>query len=55
MAVNDKQKIIAIDIAANTQALIEAKLLQGYVILHIVSLLPTYPKLIIIYATPETI
>ena len=55
MAVNDKQKIALIDIDANTKATIDAKLAQGYVILFIVSLLPTYPKLLIVYATPDVI
>lgn len=55
MAVNDKQKIILLDINAGTQALIEAKLNEGYVILFIVSLLPKFEKLLVIYATPQTI
>ena len=53
--VNDKQKIIVLDINANTKALIEEKLLEGYVIQHIVSLSPTLTKLVIVYSTPEII
>ena len=55
MAVNDKQKIVLIDINANTQTLIEAKLAEGYVILFMLSMLPTYTKILIVYATPPTI
>jgi hypothetical protein len=55
MAQNDIQKIALIDINANTQALIEAKLTEGYVIISITSLLPTYPKLLIVYVIPEVI
>jgi hypothetical protein len=52
MAANIHQKIVLIDINANTQALIEAKLLEGYVIISMVSLLPTFTKLLIIYVIP---
>lgn len=55
MAVNDKQKIAIVDIAAGTDALISQKLLEGYVIQFIVSLTPVYNKLLIIYSTPDTI
>lgn len=55
MAINDKQKIVLIDINANTQQLIEAKLALGFVIIQMVSLLPTYTKLLIVYATPPEI
>jgi hypothetical protein len=55
MPVNDKQKLILIDINANTQQLIQDKLNQGFVIEYIVSLLPTFTKLLIVYATPEVI
>lgn len=55
MAVNDKQKIIVLDITANTKTLIEDRLLEGYVITHIVNLQPSINKLLIVYATPETI
>ena len=55
MPVNNKQKTVLIDINVNTKQLIDDKLVQGYVILFIVSLLPTYTKLLIIYATPEEI
>jgi hypothetical protein len=54
MAINDKQKIAVVDINAGTQALIEQKLLDGYVILFIVNLQPL-SKLLIVYATPDTI
>lgn len=55
MAVNDKQKIAVLDIAAGTQALIEAKLAEGYVITHICSLAPAQNKILIIYVIPEFI
>ena len=55
MPVNDKQKIIVLDIAANTQTLIEQKLALGYVILFMVNLQPAINKLLIVYATPPEI
>lgn len=55
MPINDKQKIIVLDINANTQQLIEAKLQLGYVITFIVNLQPSVNKLLIIYATPDFI
>lgn len=55
MPVNNLQKIVILDIAANTKELIEAKLLEGYVIQHIVSLSPTLAKLVIVYSTPAEI
>jgi len=55
MAVNDKQKIVTVAIAADTQQLIEAKLALGYVILFVVNLQPSVNKLLIIYATPPEI
>lgn len=55
MAVNNKQKIIVLDISANTQELIEDKLQQGYVIEFMLSLTPVFNKFLIVYATPESI
>lgn len=55
MPVNDKQKIVLIDINANTEQFIKDRLLQGYVIQFMVSLLPTYTKLLIVYSTPDEI
>lgn len=55
MPANDLQKIAVLDIAANTQTLIEQKLLQGYVIQFIVNLQPSINKLLIVYCTPEVI
>jgi len=55
MPVNNLQKIAVLDINANTQQTIEGYLLQGYVIEMIVSLTPTFTKLLIVYATPDTI
>jgi len=46
------QKIILVNIDSNTEAFISNALVNGYVIQHIVSLLPTYTKLLIIYVTP---
>lgn len=46
------QKLIIVDINANTQTFIESKLAVGYVIEHIVSLTPTFAKLLIVYAEP---
>jgi len=55
MAANDKQKIILLDILAGTEQLIKDKLALGYVILSITNLQPSVNKLLIVYATPETI
>jgi hypothetical protein len=55
MPVNNIQKIIILDISANTKALIDAKLLEGYVIIQIVSLAPTLAKILIVYTTPDII
>lgn len=55
MAANTKQKIWIADINVATQAAIEAKLAAGYVIENIVSLTPTYTKLLIVYAEPPEI
>ena len=55
MPVNNLQKIAVLDINATTQATIESYLAQGYVIEMIVSLTPTYTKLLIVYATPDEI
>ena len=55
MPVNNVQKIAVLDITANTQSVIENYLAQGYVIEMIVSLTPTYTKLLIVYATPDEI
>jgi hypothetical protein len=46
------QKIILINIDANTEAFINNALANGYVIQHMVSLLPTYTKLLVVYVTP---
>jgi hypothetical protein len=55
MPVNIYQKIIIVDINANTKAFIESKLLEGYVITMIVNLAPTLPKLLIVYGLPPEI
>ena len=55
MAINDKQKIVIVNIEAATEDKIKLKLQQGYVILIIVSLTPVFNKLLIVYATPEEI
>lgn len=47
------QKIILINIDANTEAFLNNALSNGYVIMHMISLLPTYPKLLVVYVTPE--
>jgi hypothetical protein len=46
------QKLILVNIDANTEAFLSNALANGYVIEHMVSLLPTYTKLLIVYATP---
>ena len=48
-----KQKLIVVNIDAATQQFLEDKLNQGFVITQMVSLQPTYAKLLIIYAIPE--
>jgi len=53
MAANDKQKIILLDIEAGTEAVINQKLQDGFVILSITNLQPKYDKLLIVYATPQ--
>ena len=53
MAANPYQKVAVIDINTQTEANIQAGLAAGYVIQQIVSLLPTYPKLVVIYSTPD--
>lgn len=55
MPANDKQKIVILDIDANTKAAIEAKLALGYVIQHVCSLAPALSKIVIVYSTPEII
>jgi hypothetical protein len=55
MPINNKQKIILLDISGSTQTLIEEKLALGYVILFMVNLQPAFNKLLIVYATPEVI
>jgi len=53
MAANDFQKIVVLDIDQNTQQVIEGKLADGYVIMHIVNLQPAFSKLLIVYTTPD--
>lgn len=53
MAANNTQKIALLNIDANTENTIKNYLLQGYYIHFIVSLLPTYTKLLVIYSIPE--
>jgi len=48
-----KQKLIVVDINAETQTFLETKLNEGFVITQMVSLTPCFNKLLIIYATPE--
>jgi len=48
-----KQKLIIVDIDANTKTFLETKLNEGFVITQMVSLQPTFEKLLIIYAIPE--
>lgn len=55
MPINNKQKIILLDIAAGTEQLIKDKLTVGYVIQSITNLQPAVNKLLIVYATPEII
>lgn len=53
--VNDKQKIIVLDITTGTEQLIKDKLTAGYVIQSITNLQPAFAKLLIVYSTPEQI
>jgi len=53
--INDKQKIILVDIAAGTEQLINDKLNAGFVIQSITNLQPSVNKLLIVYATPDNI
>ena len=55
MPVNDKQKVILVDIVPNTITLIEDKLALGYVIQFMLNLQPKYDKLLIVYSTPDII
>ncbi len=55
MAINDKQKIVLFDIVPDTVAQIQTKLNDGYVIQFIVSLLPKYEKILVVYSTPNNI
>ena len=50
---NIYQKIVLLDINANTKTLLETKLFEGYVIQHVVNLNPTFEKLLIVYVIPE--
>jgi hypothetical protein len=52
-APNVKQKLFVIDIAANTQATLQSYLDLGYVLHQIVSLTPTYNKLLLVYYDPQ--
>lgn len=52
MATPKGQKIIVLDINAETEAFIQNALNNGYAIWCITSLTPVYNKLIIIYAEP---
>ena len=55
MAINDKQKVILLDINAASLQAIRDYLTAGYVILSITNLQPAQSKLLIVYATPEVI
>ena len=48
-----KQKLIVVDIDANTKTFLETKLNEGFVVTQMVSLTPVFNKLLIIYAIPE--
>lgn len=50
---NERQKVALLDIEPNTIELIEAKLLDGYLIQHMINLQPKYDKLLVIYALNE--
>lgn len=51
---NTYQKVAIVDISASTEQTIRNKLTEGYAIQQIVSLLPKFEKLLIVYSTPET-
>lgn len=55
MAINDKQKIVVLDINSATEQTIKDRLLAGYVIQQIVNLAPVQSKLLIVYSEPEII
>lgn len=50
---NTRQKIIILDIEAQTQTFIEEKLLEGYLIQSITNLQPSINKILIVYALNE--
>ena len=52
MAANIHQKLFVINVDGNTQATLQAYLDQGYVLHQIVSLMPTYTKLLLVYYDP---
>jgi len=52
MAANVRQKLFVIDINAATQATLQGYLDQGYVLHQIISLTPTFTKLLIVYYDP---
>jgi len=54
MAANLRQKIILLDINAGTEQLIKDKLALGFVLHQIVSLTPTFAKLLIVYYDPAS-
>jgi len=47
-----KQKLVLVEIEPGTVAILENYLNQGYIITQMVSLQPTYEKLLIIYGIP---
>jgi hypothetical protein len=55
MPINDKQKIITLEINAQSEQVIKDRLADGYVIQSITNLQPSVNRLLIVYATPETI
>lgn len=46
------QKIIVLDIDANTQTFLEGKIGDGYIIYSITNLTPIFEKLLIVYYDP---
>ena len=50
---NIKQKLVLLDIDANTQSTIQEKLDLGFYIHHVINLQPKYEKLLIIYYDPS--
>lgn len=50
---NIYQKIAVLPINAGTEQTLKDKLLEGYVIQHLVNLQPSANSLLIVYATPE--